>query len=172
MFIWWQYTITFAGSLIVALVAVLFSHWLSDRRGYRKSLQNLRSEASTNIENTKLIKQWIDRNLDALKEDKIVVAPCPHLYESAWFSARGEVSTKDYAIATKLEDAYGFLSAVNDLFHTIEELKWGIGAAMMNSKKREVMVLETIRAIIDEGLLPNLTDVETLLEKKLKTVKY
>ena len=110
MLTWWQYILTFVGSLIVALISVWFSQWLSARREYRKALENLRSEVSTNINNADLMNKWIVANLDALKEDKVVVATCPHLYESAWILARGAVSSKDYGIAAKMEDAYGFLA--------------------------------------------------------------
>ncbi|MFC2003449.1 hypothetical protein ACFLV4_05855 [Chloroflexota bacterium] len=168
MFIWWQYTVTFVGSLIVALVSVWFSQWLSARREYRKALENLRSEISTNINNAGLMNQWIDTNLDVLKDDKVVVATCPHLYESAWISARGAVSSKDYDIATKMEDAYGFLVSISDLMRAVEELKWGAGAAMMGSKKRKITVFEVMKETINKGLLPNLMEVKTLLDKKLK----
>ena len=168
MLVWWQYTITFVGSLIVALVSVWFSQWLSARREYRKALENLRSEVSTNINDADLMNKWIDTNLDALKEDKVVVATCPHLYESAWISARGAVSSKDYGIATKMEDAYGFLVGINDLMRAVEELKWGVGAAMSDSKRRKITVFEAMRKTINKGLLPNLIEVKTQLAKKLK----
>ncbi len=41
-----EYTITFVGSLIVALVTVWISHWISAKREYRQALENLRSEIS------------------------------------------------------------------------------------------------------------------------------
>ena len=168
MITWWQYIVTFVGSLIVALISVWFSQWLSGRREYRKALENLRSEVSTNIGNADLMNKWIDTNLNTLKEDKVVVATCPHLYESAWISARGAVSSKDYGIATKMEDAYGFLVGINDLMRTVEELKWGAGAAMTGSKHSKITVFTVMRETINKGLLPNLTEAKTLLDKKLK----
>jgi len=168
MLVWWQYIITFLGSLLVALIAVSFSQVLSNNREYRKALENLRSEVSTNIKNAGLMNKWIDANLDALKEDQIVVATCPHLYESAWISARGAVSSRDYGIATKMEDAYGFLVGINDFMRTVEELKWGVQAAMTGSKRRTITVFEAMRKTVDTGLLPNLTEAKTLLDKKLK----
>ena len=71
---WWQYIITFLGSLLVALIAISFSQVLSSNREYRKALENLRSELSTNIKNAGLMNRWIDANLVALKEDQILVA--------------------------------------------------------------------------------------------------
>ena len=97
---WWQYLVTFVGSLIVALFAVWFAHLVSAKRDYRKALENLRSEVSANIGNTYLMNKWIDTNLEFLNTGRITAATCPHLYESAWMSARGSVSSKDYGIAT------------------------------------------------------------------------
>ena len=168
MFIWWQYTITFVASLIVALVSVWFSQRLSARREYRKALGTLRSEVSTNINNAYLMIKWIDTNLDALKRGNVVVATCPHLYESAWISARGAVSSKDYDIAAKMEDAYGFLVAINDLMRVVEELKWGAGAAMAGSGERKITVFNTMKAAINKGLLPNLREVKILLDERLE----
>ncbi|MDP3879808.1 MAG: hypothetical protein Q8Q07_05840 [Dehalococcoidales bacterium] len=167
MLIWWQYTVTFVGSLIVALISVWFSQWLSVRREYRKALENLRSEVSTNIDNIDLISRWIDTNLDNLKENRVVVATCPHLYESAWISVRGAVSSKDYDIAQKMEGACGFLGSIHDLMHAVEELKWGAGSAMTGSKQSKTTVFEAMKEIINKGLLPNLTEVKTLLDRKL-----
>lgn len=168
MLVWWQYIVPFVGSLIVALVAVWFSQWLSTRREYKKALENLRTEVSTNINNADLMNKWIDTNLDALKEGKVVVATCPHLYESAWISVRGAVSSKDYSIAIKMESAYGFLSSMDDLMRTVEELKWGVGSAMTGSERRKITVFEVMRETINKGLLPNLTEVKTILDTKLK----
>lgn len=165
---WWQYTVTFVGSLIVALISVWFSLWLSARREYRKTLENLRSEVSANIYNADLMNKWIDKNLDVLKEGKVVVATCPHLYESAWISARGAVSFKDYSTATKMEDAYGFLVSINDLMRAVEELKWGAGSAMTGSQQSKTILFEAMRETINNGLLPNLMEVKTQLDKKLK----
>lgn len=168
MLMWWQYIVTFLGSLLVALIAISFSQVLSNNREYRKTLENLRSEVSTNISNAGLMNKWIDTNLDALKDDNVVVATCPHLYESAWISARGVVSSKDYGIATKMEDAYGFLVGISDLMRAVEELKWGVQAAMTGSKQRTITVFTAMRETINKGLLPNLTEAKTLLDKKLK----
>jgi len=161
---WWQYIVT----LVIALVSVWFAQWLSTRREYRKALENLRSEVSTNIRNSDLTNKWIDTNLNALERGKTVVASCPHLYDSAWVSARGVVASRDYSIATKMEDAYGFLVVINDLLRTIEELKWGAGAAMTGSTQSKITVFKAMREAINKGLLPNLIEVKTLLDKKLK----
>lgn len=169
MFIWWQYTITFVGSLIVALVSVWFSQWLSARREYRKALEALGSEVSTNISNAYLMINWIDKNLDALKKrGNVVVATCPHLHESVWISARGAVSSKDYGIAVKMEDAYGFLVSINDLMRAVEELKWGAGVAIADSGQRKIIVFNTMKAAINKGLLPNLREVKILLDERLE----
>lgn len=154
--------------MIVALISVWFSQWISARREYRKALENLRGEVCANINNANLINRRIDTNLDALKGDKVVAATCPHLYESAWIYARGTMSSKDYGIATKMEDAYGFLGSINDLMRTIEELKWGIGAAMTGSKLNKITVFEVMKETINKGLLSNLTEAKTILDKKLK----
>lgn len=167
MFVWWQYTITFVGALIVALVSVWFAQWLSARREYRKALEVLRSEVSTNINNAYLMIEWIDKNIDALKREKVVVATCPRLYESAWISARGAVSSKDYGIPTTMEDAYGFLVVINDLMHAVEELKWGAGAAIADSGQRKITVFNAMKAAINKGLLPNLKEVKTWLDERL-----
>lgn len=168
MLIWWQYTTAFVGSLIVALVSVWFSQRLSARRGYRKALETLRSEVSTNTNNAYLMIKWIDTNLDALEGGNVVAATCPHLYESAWISARGAVSSKDYGIAARMEDAYGFLVSVNDLMRAVEELKWGAGAALVGSEQRTIMVFNTMKAIINKGLLPDLREARILLDERLE----
>ena len=161
---WWQYIVT----LVIALISVWFAQFLSTRREYKKALENLRTEVSTNINNADLMNKWIDTNLDTLKEGNVVVATCPHLYESAWISVRGAVSTKDYGIAIIMENAYGFLVGIKDLMRAIEEMKWGAGSAMVGSGKRKITVFEALRETINKGLLPNLMAAQILLDKKLR----
>jgi hypothetical protein len=168
MLIWWQYTITLLGSLFVALLSVWFSQWLSNRREYMKSLKNLRSEVFANIYNADLINKWIDKNINALKDNQVLVATCPHLYNFAWISVRGAVSYKDFDIAIKLENAYGFLSSINDVMSAIEELKWGAGSAMTGSQERKIKLFEVMRETINTGLIPHLKEVLVLLDKKIK----
>lgn len=164
----WQYIVTFVGSLVIALISVWFAQWLSAHREYRKTLENLRSEVSININNASLMNMWIDKNLDVLKEGRVVAATCPHLYESAWISARGTISFKDYSIATKMEEAYSFIGSIKDLMRAIEVLKWGAGAAMTGSKENKITLFEALRKTINAGLLPNLMEVKTQLSKKFK----
>lgn len=161
---WWQYIVT----LVIALISVWFAQWLSTRRAYRKVLENLRSEVFTNIRTSGLLCQWVDTNLVALKGGKLVVASCPHLYDSAWISAKGELATNDYPIAVKLEDAYGMIAVVNNLLHTIEGLKWGVVGAMVNIDERRGLVLKYTMEIVEKSLLPELKNAGSLLDKKLK----
>ncbi len=97
---WWQYIVT----LVIALISVWFAQWLSTRREYRKALENLRSEVLTNVRTSGLLCQWVDTNLTALKSGELVLASCPHLYDSAWTSSKGDLAANDYLIAVRLEE--------------------------------------------------------------------
>ena len=110
----------------------------------------------------------MDKNFNALKDNRVIAASCPRLYESAWVSARGAIASKDYNIAVKMEDASGFLTVTNDLLNAMEELKWGMGSVLADATERKVTVFETIKQVIDTGLLPHLIGVKGLLDKKLR----
>lgn len=161
---WWQYIVT----LVIALISVWFAQWLSARREYRKALENLRSELLTNVRTSGLLCQWVDTNLVALKSGKLVVASCPHLYDSAWISAKGDLATNDYLIAVRLEESYGMIAVVNNLLHTIEGLKWGVVGAMIDIDQRRELVLKYTKEIVGNSLLPELENARNLLDKKLK----
>ena len=166
MLVWWQYTVTFVGSLIVALISVWFAQWLSTRREYRKALVNLKSEVSTNINNSALICAWVDKNLKSLKDGKVVVATCPHLYDLAWVSVKGDLVAKDYRFAASLEEVYGMVSVANDLLHTIWELKWGVGGAMTGIQQRRTLVLDATKEIVRDSLMPRLVEAKKVLDTK------
>jgi len=161
---WLQYIIT----LVIALICVWFAQWLSARTTYKKALKNLRSEVFTNIRTSGLLCAWVDTNLVALKGRKLVVASCPHLYDSAWISVKGDLAANDYPIAVELEDSYGMIAVVNNLLHTIEGLKWGVVGAMVDIDERRELVLKYTKEIVENSVLPELKNAGNLLDKKLK----
>lgn len=152
----------------MSLTTVWVSQWLSVKREYRKALENLKSEVNTNIKNAAVINVWIDANLESLQKGQLVAATCPHLYESAWLSARGTVSTKDYELAVKIENAYNFIATINDFIHTTEELKWGAGSAMAGAVSRDITVFKAMKETVNNGVLPHLLEVKTILSKRHK----
>lgn len=165
---WWQYTVTFAGSLIVALLTVWVATWWSAKRDYRKALENLRAEILTNIRASNLICQWVDENIEALKDGRMVVATCPHLYDSVWMLVRGDLISHDYLIADTVQELYLQITIGNDLLNKVEDLKWGVVSAMTNTKQRRDLVLKATKGIVSSILLPKLEEAKSLLEKKLK----
>ena len=120
---WWQYSITFISSLIVALLSVWLAQSWSARRERFKTLENLMSEISGNVKDCKLISEWLDKDFGALTKGDTTLTPYPRLHDSMWYSARGMLIS-DYATATKLEDAYRLVSVVNNLLGRIEELRY------------------------------------------------
>lgn len=165
---WWQYIVTFIGSLAVALSSVWFAQWLSAKREYRKALEYLKNEVSTNIKVSGLICQWVDRNLEASKDKQMVVASCPHLYDSAWVSVKGALAVKDYVIAANLEEAYFLITVVNDHMRNFEELRWGVGSALKDMGLRMDSILKVTRLTIVSHLMPKLEEAISRLDKKLK----
>lgn len=161
---WWQYVVTLA----IALISVWFAQWLSARREYRRALGNIRSEVLNNIRTSGLLSQWVDTNLVALKAGKLVVASCPHLYNTAWISAKGDLAANDYQIAVKLEESYGMIAVINNLLGTIEGLKWGVVGAMMDIDQRRELVLKYTKEIVEKSLLPELETARSILAKRLK----
>ena len=161
---WWQYIVTLA----IALIAVWFAQWLSAKREYRRALENIRSEVLNNLRTSGLLCQWVDTNLEALKSGKLVVASCPHLYDSAWISAKGDLAVNDYDIAIKLEESYGMIAVINNLLSTIEGLKWGVVGAMIDIDQRRELVLKYTKEIVEKSLLPELVTARSVLDKKLK----
>ena len=99
------------------------------------------------------------------------MASCPHLYDSAWISAKGDLAAKDYNLAVKLEEPYGMIIVINNLLRTIEDLKWGVVGAMTNIEHRRELVLKHAKEIVGKSLLPELENARTLLEKKSKVLR-
>jgi len=165
---WWQYTITFAGSLIVALISVWVSQSWSYRRDYKRALQNLRNELSINIKAATLITQWIDMNANSLKQGQLVVASCPRFYDSVWISEKGLIALRDHRIIAGLEDAYLMASVVNNLLNKIDELKWEIGGSLPNVGKRVTLILDAAKQIVNNQLLPMLANGKRPLDRKLR----
>lgn len=165
---WWAYGIAFIGSLGVALISVRISQWWSDKRDYRKALQNLKSELSTNIKVARLICTWADMNIESLKNGKIVVASCPRFNDSVWISVKGSIAANDYSIVTGLEDAYLMVVVVNDLLRTTDGLKWEIGGTLPNVGQRVTLMLDAAKQIVKDKLVPMLENDRNLLDKRLK----
>lgn len=165
---WWQYTITFVGSLTVVLISFWISQWWLSKRDYTRALRNLRNELSTNIKAANLISQWADMNVDSFKRGQIVVAPCPRFYDSVWIAVKGSIAKRDDHITAGLEDAYLVTVAVNDLLHTIDCLKWEIGGNLPNIEKRISLMLDAAKQIINNILLPMLENGKKLLDENLK----
>jgi len=161
---WWQYVVT----LTIALISVWFAQWLSARREYGRALENIRSEVLNNIRTSRLLSQWVDTNLVALKAGKLVVASCPHLYDTAWISAKGDLAANDYQIVIKLEESYGMITVINNLLGTIEGLKWGVVGAMIDIDQRRELVLKYTKEIVENSLLPELEIARSILAKRLK----
>ena len=120
---WWQYAVTFAGSLIVALLSVWIAQSWSAKRERSKALGNLKSEVSANIRDCKLISEWLDKDFDALTKGEGALTPYPRLHDSAWYLVRSTF-IGDYALVAKLEDAYRLIAVVNNLLQRIEELRY------------------------------------------------
>lgn len=166
--VWLSYVITFIGSLTVALVTVWISQRWSAKRDYLKALRNLRSEVVTNIRASNLICEWVNRNVEALNNGQLVVASCPHLYDLAWSAIKGDMAKSDRDIVVRLEELYLQIVVVNNLLQTIEELKWGAAGAMTGIRQRRINVLEAIKDIVGEIILPQLEDARRSLDKRLK----
>ena len=164
---WGTYVITFVGSLAVALASVWFARWWSSRRNYYKTLQSLRAEMSSNVEVSKLICEWVDKNLEASKEGKMVVAGCPHLYDSAWVMTRGDLFDRDYPMMKTLEKPYLLVDVIDELIRTYRGYTWGIGIAVSGSRERGESTLKCIRDTTINHLLPKLKDSIGLLDNKL-----
>ena len=161
---WWQYIVT----LVIALITVWFAQWLSTRTEYKKALKNLRSEVFTNIRTSGLLCAWVDTNLAALKGGRLVVASCPHFYDSAWTSSKGDLANNDCLIVVRLEASYGMIAVINNLLHTIEGLKWGVVETMTNIHQGRESVLKYTKETAENSLLPELENASNLLDKKLK----
>jgi len=161
---WW----TFVGSLAVALVTVWLAQLWSSKRHYYKTLQNLRAEISSNIEVSNLICEWVGKNLRASAEDKLLVAGCPHLHDSAWVLARGDLFARDYDMMRSLEDSYFKIDVINELIRTYRGYTWGIGVAASGSRERQESALKCVRDTTTNHLLPKLKDAGELLDSKLE----
>jgi len=120
---WWQYIITFVGSLIVALLSVWIAQLWSTRRERSNILKNLKSEVAGNLKTCGLIYDWLNRDFDSLMKGETALTPYPHLRESIWYSVRG-IMIAQYAVTVKFDDAYHLIGIVNDLLRRIEELRY------------------------------------------------
>jgi len=166
---WWSYIVTFIGSLIVAITSVCIAQRWSAKREYTKSLKNLKAELLSNIRVSSLIHQWVDMNIKALGEGKLVAASCPHFYNMGWIQVRGALYASDSKSAIELEDLYLQAGVANDLITTMEELKWGVADAMTDARVRRKTVLETLREIVKEIVLPKFQKADKLIDSILRS---
>lgn len=165
---WWQYIVTFVGSLIVALVAVWTAQCWSDKRSLRKALINLRGEVSTNLRVCKLICDGVKKDVELIEKEQIGLTPYPRFYSSVWTSVRQNISLGDHTLSESLEDAYIMLDVVNECLRRVEELKHGVSGALMNINKMRVATLTLAEGLVNTRAQPFLEKVKTLLDTRLK----
>ena len=165
---WVKYVVAFLGSLCVALFTVWLSQQISNRREYKKVWKNILAETITNLKVVNEINYWAGGTLEAVKKSMVPVKSCPRLYNMAWHTAKGDVMTKGYDVAVKLDELYFDIAFVNDMIGKMEDLLWGIAGSMTNSEERKYSVLETIGEYTEERLLVKLENTRVVAEKELR----
>lgn len=165
----WQYVVTFAGSLSVALISLWISHWWSDKRSYNKALKSLRNEVSTNVRVCKLVCDGIDKELEFGATGQVGLTPYPRFYNSVWSSARQAVPLRTNTMSEALEDAYIMLDVINEFLRRIEDLKHGIEASLVGGTgNRTILTLQITKGFIETKAVPLLENAKAVLDEEIE----
>jgi hypothetical protein len=163
--------ITLIASLVVALAAVYFDHWLSKRVERKKILMGLYAEVWENIAILKRIIEIADTNMEVMKDNKAVVNPFPVLKTDMWIQAKSskvlfELMIKKDTLSNDLYNAYLLIYRINELTDKYEILKLTSGLDEEIHAKFHVDFLRTIDLWVKQ-LSPILEKLDGRFERML-----
>lgn len=158
--------------LCIALCAVWFSHWISNKREYGKAKASVKAEINVNIKLCSENLSVIDQDLNYEKINKINYEPFLPFCDLAWNTCKGSFLLRDGQIVEEIEDLYGFINFGNRLLQRMEDRKWFVGRVQPFSGLRiaeeNVRNLNKAKAFISSQLLPLLIKANESLSKGIK----
>jgi len=154
-----------SASLFVALLSVLFSHILSERRSFSNHLKGLIAEIRINTKVAEVLRSYMEEELKIIDSERMLLIPFPRFSNASFelFKNLGFLMRVNQDLRSKLIDAYHYMSILNDCLRRREELAFTVSSALNIAKEIKRKNLEFALNIINEKIFPLLNEIANLL---------
>lgn len=164
------FLVSIPSSLFVALLAVKFDRWLSDKKELNSILCGIGFEMAENISIARTIAKKAEDDVKTLRNMKHPFAPFPTFSDLAYFRAKNSEVFLNFVgrertgaageLVKNLHECYNSIRLVNHMMESIQQVKVEI---MLHGSPKEYgeQVLATTKRTVEEVIEPQL--IKTLL---------